>query len=67
MNRSIDVEADGVYVYKDLQHSRERRKVEPGWEKGWIFENVYGWTWIGPFRWDSYRHLVVLHYEPSFQ
>lgn len=43
----------------------KKKRCSPGWEKGWIFENVYGWTWIGAMRFPSFVNLVVLPYEPG--
>jgi len=47
----------GVYV--------GRKRCAPGWHREWIFENVYGWTWYGPFRWHGQVDLVVLNHEPG--
>jgi hypothetical protein len=52
-----------VWVYSD--DHKVKRQVAPGWEKWWIVENVYGWSWIGPFRMPLYVHLLVLPYEPE--
>ena len=38
----------------------------PGWNKCWLYENVYGWEWIGPGKlWRRLDDLCVLGYEPS--
>lgn len=54
-----------------LSPTGKRHYVEPGWEKGWIFENVYGWTWIGPLAMcpmkDKYITLLCLPYEPDVE
>jgi hypothetical protein len=41
------------------------KRRSPGWRKGWMYENVYGWEWLGPSRWDGLVDLVVLPYEPD--
>lgn len=55
-----------------LSPTGKRHYVEPGWEKGWIFENVYGWHWIGPIdkcplNYNTIVNLVVLGYEPTLE
>lgn len=55
----INPDGSGCQVFVD------GKRVAPGWRKGWIYENVYGWQWFGPFRWDNYVDLLVLTYEPD--
>lgn len=53
-----------VWVYN--KEGTEKRLAAPGWEQGWLFENVYGWLWHGPTRgYGGYSDLIVLGYEPD--
>ena len=54
-----------------LSNGKRTVELEIGWYKEWLFENVYGWHFIGPVQeWPMggpYVNLVVLNYHPSLQ
>ena len=67
MSRSTLVDERGrVFVFRDSD-GKNKQQVPPGWEKGWILENVYGWQWIGPLDRYPYVNLRVLPYEPTLE